>query len=183
MDDFNSGPPTIMIDADEYSHAVVGNRALYVDDAMFFKLLQDKGEEMDDQTREKFAKGSRKVAVARKIHFQGRLYPILYQLASLLLDKMQGNPELSPRLPTSKNNKTKTIHAIGKIIAAKRYSHARSDIDCLPPGKVDSNLANAAEYSVQEDLFILSQKEVIYACRLHYGKIPDSKKITLDDKV
>jgi hypothetical protein len=58
-----------MIDTNEYSHAVVGNRALYVDDAMFFKLVQDKGEEMDDQTREKFAKGSRKVAVARKIHF------------------------------------------------------------------------------------------------------------------
>jgi hypothetical protein len=168
-----------MIDA---NCAVVGNRALYVDDAMFFKLVQDKGEEMDDQTREKFAKGSRKLAVARKIHFQGRLYPILYQLASLLLDKMQGNPRLFPRLPTSKNNKTKTVHAIGKNIAAKRYSQARSNIDPLPPGEVDSNLANAAEYSAQEDLFILSQKEVIYACHLHYGKITDSKKITLDDK-
>jgi hypothetical protein len=66
-----------MIDATEYSRALVGNWALYVDNAMFFKLVQDKGEEMDDQTREKFAKGSRKVAVARRIHFQGRLYPIL----------------------------------------------------------------------------------------------------------
>jgi hypothetical protein len=136
-----------MIDADEYSQAVVGNWALYVDNATFFKLVQDNREEMDDQTREKIAMSSRKVAVARKIYFQGRLYPLLYQLASLVLDKMQGNPELFPRLPTSKNFKTKTIHVIGKIIAAKRYSHARSDIDPLAPGKVDSNLANAAEYS------------------------------------
>jgi hypothetical protein len=104
------------------------------------------------------------------------LYPILYQLASLVLDKVQANPELFPRLPTSKNNKTKTIHAIGKIIAAKRYSQARSDIVRLPPGEVDSILANAAEYSAREDLFILSQTEVLSACHLHDGKMPESKK-------
>ncbi len=100
-----------------------------------------------------------------------------------MLDKVQANPELFPRLPTSMNNKTKTIHAIGKIIAAKRYSQARSDIDHLPLGEVDSILANAAEYSAREDLFILSHREVLSACHLHYGKMPESKKITLDDKV
>jgi hypothetical protein len=172
-----------MADADEYLRAVVGNWALYVDDVTFFRLLQDKGEEIDDQTRERFAKGLRKAAVARKIHFQGRLYPILCQVASLVLDKVQANPELFPRLLTSKNNKTKTIHAIGKIIAAKRYSQARSDIDHLPPGEVDSILANAAESSARKDLFILSQREVLSACHLHYGKMPESKKITFDDKV
>jgi hypothetical protein len=172
-----------MIDAGEYSRAVVGNLALYLDNAMFFKLVQDTGEEMDDQTKEKFTKGTRRAAVAKKIHFQGRLYSLLYQLASGLFDKMQGIPELFPGLPTSKNNKTKTIHAIGKNIATKRYSHSRSDIHSLLPGKVDLNLANADEYSAQEELFILSQKEVMYACHLHYGKIPESKKITLDDKV
>ncbi len=77
---------------------------------------------MDDQTREKFVMGTRRAAVTRKIHSQGRLYPPLYQLASILFDKMQGNPELFPRLPTSKNNKAKTIHAIGNIITAKSYS-------------------------------------------------------------
>jgi hypothetical protein len=92
-------------------------------------------------------KGTRRAAVARKIRFQGRLYPLPYQLASGLFDKMQGIPELFPRLPTSKNNKTKTIHAIGIIIAAKRYSHSRSNIHSLPPGEVDLNLANPDEYS------------------------------------
>ncbi len=58
-----------MADVDKYSRAVVENWALYVDDVTFFRLLQDKGEEMDDQTRERCAKGSRKEAVARKIHF------------------------------------------------------------------------------------------------------------------
>ncbi len=56
-----------MADADEYSRAVVGNRAFYVDDVTFFRLLQDKGEKMDDQTRERFAKGSRKVAFSGEV--------------------------------------------------------------------------------------------------------------------
>jgi hypothetical protein len=102
---------------------------------------------MDHQTREKIAKGTMRAKVTRKIHSQGRLYPLLYQLASKLFDKMKGNPELFPRLLTSKNNKTKTIHDIGKIIAAKRYSQSRSDIHSLLPGEDDLTLVNADEYS------------------------------------
>jgi hypothetical protein len=115
----------------------------------------------DDQMRERFAKGSRKVAVARKIHFQGRLYPILYQLASLVLDKVQANPELFPWLPTSKNNKTKTIHAIGKIIAAKRYSQARFDIDRLPSGEVEPMLQSTLRVKIC--LSSLREKSLVLA--------------------
>jgi hypothetical protein len=67
-----------MEEAEEHSHAVVLNPGVYLDDAIFFKHVQDDGEQMEDATRTKLAKGGTRVTVAKKIHFQGMLYPLLY---------------------------------------------------------------------------------------------------------
>jgi hypothetical protein len=124
-----------MEEVEEHSCAVDENSGVYLDDAMFFKHIQDDGEEMNDATQIKFARGGTKVAVARKIHFCGKFYPLLYMLVFKLFDKMQD---------------------------------------------IDLNLVKSDAYSAQQQLFILSQMEVIHACHLHYGKASESKKITLD---
>ena len=92
----------------------------------------------------------------KKVYFEGMLYPSLYKLAEELYKKMSGHAELFLRLPTQ-ISKTKTIHSIGKMIAKKRVSVARSDVHTLPWGEVDLELFNSDEYAMMNELFVLPQ--------------------------
>jgi hypothetical protein len=95
---------------------------------------------MSDKERDMFAKNKSRAAVKGKIHFGGLLHPSLYKLAEEVYKKMGDHKDLFPRLPINKN-KTKAIHAIGKIIAKKRIEVNRSDIHSRPQeGKVPLEL-------------------------------------------
>jgi hypothetical protein len=45
--------------------------SVYLNEAIFFKLVQDTREEMDDATKAKFANGNMKAVIARKILTRG----------------------------------------------------------------------------------------------------------------
>jgi len=156
-----------------------------MDPAVYFRLLQDRGEEMNDTQKLKFssAKGSRG-RVTRKIVYLDRLYPLLYTLSSRLYDMMDNNRTLFPRLQEGKN-KTTPIHQVGKLIALTRKSYARSDIHNLPHNDVDMNLVNSEEHANRQELFILSQKDVLTECHKHYGRVNEAaaRQVGVDDKV
>ena len=63
---------------DEYLRAVIDDVNCYMNPVVYFRLLQDLGEEMNDAQKRKFssAKGSRG-RVTRKIVYLDRLYPLL----------------------------------------------------------------------------------------------------------
>ena len=170
---------------DEYLRAVIDNESCYMNPVVYFRLLQDLGEEMNDAQKIKFssAKGSRG-RVARRIAYLDRLYPLLYTLSSGLYDIMDNNRTLFPRLQEGKN-KTTPIHQLGKLIAMTRTSYARSDIHSLPHNDVDMNLVNSEEHANRQELFILSQKDVLTACHQHYGKLNEAqvRQVGVDDKV
>ncbi len=101
----------IIMSADkEAAQAVVGNNDVYVNEDLFFWLLQDKGQLMSDKERDRFENGKNKsrAAVKGKIHFRGLLYPSLYKLAEEVYKKMGDHDNLFPMLPNNKN-KTKAI--------------------------------------------------------------------------
>jgi hypothetical protein len=152
-----------------FLRAVIDNASCYLDPAEYFRLLQDSGEEMNEAQKNKFS-GNKRGRVARKIVHVDRLYPRLYTLSSNLYDIMENNRTLFPRLPEGKN-KTSPIHTLGKLIANTRKSYARSDIHSLPHNDVDMNLVNSEEHARRQELFILSQKDVLIACHKQYGKV------------
>ena len=168
---------------DEFLHAVIDNASCYLDPAEYFRLLQDSGEEMNEAQRIKFS-GSSRGRVARKIVHVDRLYPLLYTLSSKLCEIMDSNKTLFPRLPGGKN-KTTPIHKLGKLIANTRKSYARSDIYSLPHNDVDMNLVNSGEHARRQEIFILSQKDVLIACHKQYGRVNDAaaRLVEVDDKV
>jgi hypothetical protein len=168
------------MDEEEAAPAVIGNRNIYVDKELFFRLLQDIGHTMSDKEKEKFVKNKARAAVKGKVHFEGLLYPNLYKLAEEVYKKMSKHAELFPRLPTP-SNKTKAIHVIGKMIAKKRVPVARLDIHSQPQGKIDLELFNSNEYATMDRLFVLPQQDVIQFCNRNYGKAADSRKPTMDD--
>jgi len=137
---------------------------------------------MSDKERDRFANNKSRVAVKGKIHFVGLMYPSLYKLAEELYKKMADHDNLFPRLPSNKN-KTKAIHAIGKIIAKRRIEVSRSDIHSRPLGKVPLQLFNSSEFETMDRLFVLPQRDVISVCHSNYGKAAESRRPTTDDKV
>jgi hypothetical protein len=168
---------------DEFLRAVIDNASCYLDSAEYFRLLQDSGEEMNEAQKNKFS-GNKRGRVARKIVHVDRLYPRLYTLSSKLYDIMENNRTLFPRLPEGKN-KTSPIHTLVKLIANTRKSYARSDIHSLPHNDVDMNLVNSEEHARRQELFILSQKDVLIACHKQYGKVNEAaaRQVEVDDKV
>ena len=92
----------------------------------------------------------------KKVYFEGMLYPSLYKLAEEFYKKTSEHADLFPRLPTQ-TNKTKAIHSIGKMIAKRRVSVARSDVHGLHFGEVDLELFNSDEYATMNELFVLPQ--------------------------
>ena len=170
---------------DEYLRAVIDNESCYMNPVVYFRLLQDLGEEMNDAQKRKFssAKGSRG-RVTRKIVYLDRLYPLLYTLSSGFYDIMDNNRTLFPRLQEGKN-KTTPIHQLGKFIAMTRLSYARSDIHSLPHDDIDMNLVNSEEHANRQELFILSQKDVLTACHKHYGNKNEAqvRQLGVDDKI
>ena len=170
---------------DEYLRAVIDDVNCYMNPVVYFRLLQDLGEEMNDAQKRKFssAKGSRG-RVTRKIVYLDRLYPLLYTLSSGLYDIMDNNRTLFPRLQEGKN-KTTPIHQLGKFIAMTRLSYARSDIHSLPHDDIDMNLVNSEEHANRQELFILSQKDVLTACHKHYGNKNEAqvRQLGVDDKI
>jgi hypothetical protein len=154
-----------------------------MDQAEFFRLLQDPGEEMSDAQKVKFSKNSRS-RVTKRIVYLDKLYPLLYTLSSKLYDVMDNNRTLFPRLQAGKN-KTAPIHQLGQLIAKTRTPYARSDIHSLPHNDVNMNLVNSVEHAHRQELFILSQKDVLIACHKQYGKQNEAevRQIELDDKV
>ena len=95
---------------------------------------------------------------------------------------MADHDNFFPRLPSNKN-KTKAIHAIGKIIAKRRIEVSRSDIHSRPLGKVPLQLFNSSEFETMDRLFVLPQRDVISVCHSNYGKAAESRRPTTDDKV
>ncbi len=95
---------------------------------------------------------------------------------------MSEHAELFARLPTQ-TNKTKAIYSIGKMIARKRVLVARTDIHSRPQGKVDLELFNSDKYATMDELFVLPQRDIIHLCNHNYGKVAESRKPTMDDKV
>ena len=137
---------------------------------------------MSDEDMAKFEKKKTKAAVRGKVYFEGMLYPSLYKLAEEFYKKMSEHADLFPRLPTQ-TNKTKAIHSIGKMIAKRRVSVARSDVHGLPFGEVDLELFNSDEYATMNELFVLPQRDIVQHCNLNYGKAAETRKPTTDDKV
>ena len=147
----------LIMSADEAAaQAVVWNSDVYVNEDLYFRLLQDKGQLMSDKERDGLVNGKNKyrVAVKGKIHFGGLLYPSLYKLAEEVYKKMGYHDNLFPMLPNNKN-KTKAIHKIGKIIAKKRIEVSRSDIHSRPQGEVPLELFNSNEFATMDRLFVL----------------------------
>ncbi len=172
----------IIMDDEGADMAVMGNRRVYVDEALFFRLLQDVGQQMSNKEKDRFVKNKSRAAVKGKVHFEGLMYPHLYKLAKEMYNKMGENTELFPRLPNQKN-KTKAIHSIGKMFAKKRIFVARSDIHYRPQSKVDLELFNSVEYAAKNDLFVLPQQDIIKLCHAGYGKLAMSRKPTTDNSV
>jgi hypothetical protein len=59
------------MDGEEAARAVLGNRHIYLSEALFFGLLQDRGQTMSDKEKAKFDKNKTKAAVKGKVHFEG----------------------------------------------------------------------------------------------------------------
>ncbi len=153
-----------------------------MDEAVFFRLLQDVGQQMSNKEKDRFVKNKSRAAVKGKVHFKGLMYPYLYKLAKEMYNKMSENAELFPRLPNHKN-KTKAIHSIGKMIARKQILVARLDIHNRPQGEVDLELFNSVEYATKNELFVLPQQDIIKLCHAGYGKLAMTRKPTMDNKV
>ncbi len=153
-----------------------------MDQVVFFKLLQDVGQQMSNKEKDRFVKNKLRAAVKGKVHFEGLMYPYLYTLAEEMYNKMSKNVELFPRLSNHKN-KTKAIHSNGKMIAKKRILVARLDIHNRPQSEVDLELFKPVEYATKDELFVLPQQDIIKLCHASYGKLAMSRKPTTDDKV
>ena len=171
-----------MATGDELAQAVVGNSDVYVDEELYFRLLQDRGQPMSDKERGKFTNNKSRAAVKGKIHFVGLMYPSLYKLAEEVYKKMADHEDLFPRLPNNKN-KTKAIHVLGKFIAKRRIEVSRSDVHSRPQGEVPYELFNSSEFETMDRLFVLPQRDVISVCHSNYGKAAESRRPTTDDKV
>ena len=168
----------------EAAQAVVGNSDVYVNEDLYFQLLQDKEQLMSDKGRDRLGNGKNKyrATVKGKIHFGGLLYPSLYKLAEEMPHQMGNHVDLFPRLSNNKN-KTKAIHSIGKIIAKKRIEVNRSVIHSRPQGKVPLELINFDEFATMDWLFVQPQRNGISVCHSHYSKVAESRRPTTDDKV
>jgi len=60
---------------EEAAQAVVGNSDVYVDEHLYFRLLQDRGQPISDKERDRFANNKKsRAAVKGKIHFVGLMY-------------------------------------------------------------------------------------------------------------
>ncbi len=59
------------MDEEEAAPAVIGNRNLYVDKELFFRLLQDIGQTMSNKEKEKFVKNKARAAVKGKVTSRG----------------------------------------------------------------------------------------------------------------
>ena len=91
-----------MATGDELAQAVVGNSDVYVDEELYFRLLQDRGQPMSDKERGRFANSKSRAAVKGKIHFVGLMYPSLYKLAEAVYKKMADHTIFSPSCQTIK---------------------------------------------------------------------------------
>ncbi len=107
--------------------AVLRNANLYVPQARWFQLIQDKGKEMTEMEQLTYPPDGRKVKM-RKINHGLYFYSDLYQLGELVHTLLDTNhDEYFPQLPKTAL-RTNTIHAIGKAIASTRIFYSWSDL-------------------------------------------------------
>ena len=97
----------------------------HVDRERWFELLQDSGTAMNAEEKDRYGTPQKGKRAKRhyNISFKKVFYPDLYQLASLVIDKMKQFPGAFPRLKHSPKNVSNYIHPIGLKIAEmrKRY--------------------------------------------------------------
>ena len=79
---------------EEAAQAVLGNGGVYVNEDLYYRLLQDRGQPMSDKERDRFGNKKSRAAVKGKIHFVGLMYPSLYKLAEEVYKKMANHDNL-----------------------------------------------------------------------------------------
>jgi hypothetical protein len=58
------------MDEEEAAGAVLGNGRVYVNEVIFFRLLQDIGQQMSNKGKNRFVKNKSRAAVKGKVHFE-----------------------------------------------------------------------------------------------------------------
>jgi hypothetical protein len=87
--------------------AVLGNRRVYVDEAVFFRLLQDVGQQMSNKEKDRFVKNKSRAAVKGNVHFEGLMYPYLHKLTKEMYYKM--SESFSPGYLTMETKQRQSI--------------------------------------------------------------------------
>jgi hypothetical protein len=178
-----SGPVTL-------THALC-DRRLLVDDARWFKMLQDVGEEMTPAEEITYGngvggKGKKKT---RKITYGGidepsRFYGDLYSLSTELFEKLDKLRETHfPHLP-KQTSKSTAVHAIGQWIAKRRIAYCRADVHNIgSDGDGFMRFIDSPNYSESEQYYILTQSTTMEFLFSRYGVKGEEKRMTIDDKV
>ena len=148
----------------------------------WFSFIQDQGIEMTELELITYSDAGRKCKT-RNIAHGGFFYKELYKLAELLFAFMdQRRDEHFERLSKLKNQKTPTIHQIGKCVASRRAFFQRSDLHA-GTDQGFGDLIQLPAYNNASGLYIVSQAIIVDVLVQRYGTEADNKKITTDDKV
>lgn len=177
-----AAPPPSIITLQE----ILTNPNYHVDRERWFDLLQDDGVQMTPEEFSKFStpeKGKRSNKHYR-IGTKGFFYGKLYQLASLVLEKMKQHPRAFPRLNHASKNVSAAIHLIGRKIAEMRKCYARGDLHNMGRDIGFNDLMEKSVYDIREKFYILSQQQLVeYLFIEKYGPERENKRVTTDDKV
>ena len=163
---------------------VLADRSLYMERELFFKLVQDAGNEMSEVEElsysTRLAKPKRK---AKNIAYGNQFYPDLYILGAHLWDLIDNHRIDFPNMPKGGSNKSTYIHDIGKVIAGERKEHARADIHGIGDDGDEDSCMDLVIASNTPKVFILKQRTLLALLHNKYGPLPENKKTTIDDKV
>ena len=128
----------------------------YVDQAVFFDLLQDKGVPFRDDEKYMFESNPEKNK-SRHIRLGNVLYPKVWVAASKLFKIYK--PKRLALFPKMSPNGTNTVRFLGETILQMRFMKGRGDLYTAVAENVQMSLAtDNSEYCELEEIFFLSQR-------------------------
>ena len=158
---------------------LIGDAAVYLARDRWFQLLQS-GNSVAMTEAEKITYSDPNKKRTRVVAYGEAFHPSLYTLAKETYDNMKMNKALYfTRLPAQE---TKTIHVIGRFIAARRKCCTRSMVQSTPDFGFIDMLSNP-DYADNEEYWYLSQESILEFFYVKWGStIAELMKPTTDDK-